>query len=121
MEVEPVVENDFKSRNQEFFTSCKPDNRYIFQHEIYEWDDVVNAFIAGGLYADSHPEYPWKRFDKHGKWMENVEEHLTYEVCNVEDGRADILSGNEIIHAMFLNPNMYTHYRLFVYPLNLKL
>ena len=35
------------SRNSEFFFACKPDQKYIFEHEEYEWDDIVNAFIAG--------------------------------------------------------------------------
>ena len=46
------------SRNNEFFHACKVDNWYIFEHTEYEWDDIVNAFIAGGLYADKHPQVP---------------------------------------------------------------
>ena len=37
------------SRNNEFFHACKVDNWYIFEHTEYEWDDIVNAFIAGIL------------------------------------------------------------------------
>ncbi len=47
------------SRNNEFFHACKVDNWYIFEHTEYEWDDIVNAFIAGGLYADRNPRDTW--------------------------------------------------------------
>ena len=42
------------SRKLDFFKACKADNHYIFEHSEseYDWDDIVNAFIAGGLYAD---------------------------------------------------------------------
>ena len=47
------------SRNNEFFHACKVDNWYVFEHTEYEWDDIVNAFIAGGLYADRSPRIQW--------------------------------------------------------------
>ena len=47
------------SRNNEFFHACKVDNWYVFEHTEYEWDDIVNAFIAGGLYADRNPRIQW--------------------------------------------------------------
>lgn len=106
------------SRKQEFFTACQPDAHYIFKHENgeYDWDEIVNAFIAGGVYADGHPENPWKRFDRHGVWMETVEEHYMYSVYNAEDGDVAARSGNEIIHDMIAKPGRWTHYRLFEYP-----
>lgn len=107
-----------KTRKQELFVSCKPDAHYIFEHpnEGYDWDDIVNAFIAGGLYADEHPVHPWKRFDKQGVWMETVYEDEMYTVYNDENGEAAVRSGNEIIHEAFSKPDKWTHYRLFEEP-----
>ena len=106
------------SRKSEFFGACKPDDWYIFRHEddVYDWDEIVNAFIAGGLYADEHPANPWLPFGKDDVWMTKVVDFGTYEACNAEDGNAVILGGSELIRRMFENPKLFTHFRRFEYP-----
>ena len=67
------------SRNNEFFHACKIDNWYIFEHTEYEWDDIVNAFIAGGLYADKNPRIQWvKLTDESVKELFDYARSLVY-------------------------------------------
>lgn len=51
------------SRKSDFFHACKVDNEYIFEHTEYEWDDIVNAFMAGGIFADKNPKNPWIKIE----------------------------------------------------------
>ena len=82
------------SRNNEFFHACKIDNWYIFEHTEYEWDDIVNAFIAGGLYADKNPRIQWVKLTE-----ETVKELFDY-----------VLDGTTIKET--LNEGKYTHAKL---------
>ena len=81
------------SRKNEFFIACKPDNHYVFEHSEaeYDWDDIVNAFIAGGLYADEHPQIKWQKLDDETlNSLLNYQHYLVYSEDNdeysVEDG-----------------------------------
>lgn len=112
-----IPTNNQKTRKSELFEACKPDNHYIFSHEEYDWDDIVNAFIAGGLYADCNPVLPWKPITEDGKWTDDVSNYATYECCNVMDGKADIIDGEKLLFFATVSPTMYTHFRRFEYPL----
>lgn len=95
------------SRKSDLFEACKPDNKYIFAHEEYDWDDIVNAFIGGGLYADSHPRYPW--FKINDETIEKINEFSRYLVYKEEYDEYYVLDGCAIKE--FYKERGYTHAR----------
>ena len=98
------------SRNNEFFHACKVDNWYIFEHTEYEWDDIVNAFIAGGLYADEHPKVPWEPLTE-----ESVKDLLDYVRYLVYKKEYDVLDGM-VVKETFREMK-YTHVKMIEGPL----
>lgn len=82
------------SRKSDFFSACKPDNKYIFEHDEYDWDDIVNAFIAGGLYADYNPKYKWIKLDKES--IETLFDYTKYLAYNEEYEEFYVLDGIDI-------------------------
>ena len=83
------------SRKNEFFKACAVDNHYIFEHldAVYDWDDVVNAFIAGGLYADEHPKIKWQKLnDETLNNLQNYQHYLVYSEDNDEFSVVDGLT-----------------------------
>lgn len=96
------------SRNNEFFHACKVDNWYIFEHTEYEWDDIVNAFIAGGLYADSHPQHPWISLTE--KTLDNLLDYARYLVYRTDYDEYYILDGTTIKETF--NEGKYTHAKM---------
>ena len=96
------------SRNSELFHACKADNWYIFEHTEYEWDDIVNAFIAGGLYADDHPRIPWKPLTE--KTLKDLMDYARYLVYREDYDEYYILDGTTIKETF--NEGKYTHAKL---------
>lgn len=84
------------SRKNEFFQACKPDNHYIFEHpeSYYDWDDIVNAFIAGGLYADKNPEFKWLKLDD--ETLNNLLNYQRYLAYSDDNDEYSILDGMTI-------------------------
>ena len=103
---------DNKSRKQEFFETCKVDNYYIFQHEEYDWDDIVNAFIAGGIYADSNPKYKWIRLKKEN--LESLIDVSRYLVYKSEYDEYYVLDGYTI--KQYFEEKKYDFAKLIDYP-----
>lgn len=100
------------SRNSEFFFACKPDKKYIFEHEEYEWDDIVNAFIAGGLYADENPKYKWIRLNKEN--IEKLSDYSRYLVYKSEYNEFYVLDGTDVKRDY--EERKYTFAKLIDYP-----
>ena len=96
------------SRNNEFFHACKVDNWYIFEHTEYEWDDIVNAFIAGGLYAYKHPPVPWQSLTE--QTVEDLLDYARYLVYRADYDEYYILDGTTIKGTF--NEGKYTHAKL---------
>ena len=96
------------SRKSDFFKACEPDNCYIFEHTEYEWDDVVNAFIAGGLYADSHPLIPWLPLTE--KSVKDLLDYARYLVYRAEYDEYFVLDGTTIKETF--NNGKYTHAKM---------
>lgn len=96
------------SRNNEFFHACKVDNWYIFEHTEYEWDDIVNAFIAGGLYADKHPQIPWQSLTE--QTVEDLLDYARYLVYRADYDEYYVLDGTTIKET--INEGKYTHAKL---------
>ena len=96
------------SRNNEFFHACKVDNWYIFENTEYEWDDIVNAFIAGGLYADNHPQNPWQPLTE--KTVEDLLDHARYLVYRSDYDEYYVLDGTTIKET--ISEGKYTHAKL---------
>lgn len=82
------------SRKSDLFFACAPDQKYIFEHEEYEWDDIVNAFIAGGLYADANPQYKWIKLTE--KTIESLSDYTRYLVYNEEYDEYYVLDGTDV-------------------------
>ena len=96
------------SRKSDFFKACEPDNSYIFEHTEYEWDDIVNAFIARGLYADSHPQNPWLPLTE--KTVGNLSDYVRYLVYRTEYDEYFVLDGTTIKETF--NEGKYTHAKM---------
>lgn len=96
------------SRNNEFFHACKVDNWYIFEHTEYEWDDIVNAFIAGGLYADEHPKIPWELLTEES--VKDLLDYVRYLVYKKEYDEYFVLDG-AVVKETF-SEMKYTHVKM---------
>ena len=96
------------SRNNEFFHACKVDNWYIFEHTEYEWDDIVNAFIAGGLYADKNPRIQWVKLTE--ETVKELFDYARYLVYCADYDEYYVLDGTTIKET--INEGKYTHAKL---------
>lgn len=100
------------SRNNEFFHACKVDNWYIFEHTEYEWDDIVNAFIAGGLYADVHPRIPWEPLKEES--VKDLLDYVRYMVYKKEYDEYFVLDG--LVIKETYREMKYTHVKMIERP-----
>ena len=96
------------SRNNEFFHACEVDNWYIFEHTEYEWDDIVNAFIAGGLYADKNPRIQWVKLTDES--VKELFDYARYLVYRADYDEYYILDETTIKGT--INEGKYTHAKL---------
>ncbi|MCR4847541.1 MAG: hypothetical protein K5920_01660 [Bacteroidales bacterium] len=101
------------SRKSDFFHACEPDNRYIFKHTEYEWDDIVNAFIAGGLFADEHPKIPWEPLTEES--VKDLWDYVRYLVYKKEYDEYFVLDGM-VVKETFREMK-YTHVKMIEGPL----
>jgi hypothetical protein len=100
------------SRKSDFFHACKVDNEYIFEHTEYEWDDIVNAFMAGGIYADKNPKNPWIKIEP--KKLEDLLDYSRYLVYKEEYDEYVVLDGAVIKQTY--QERKYTHAKLIESP-----
>jgi hypothetical protein len=96
------------SRKSDFFHACKVDNEYIFEHTEYEWDDIMNAFMAGGIFADKNPKNPWIKIEP--KKLEDLLDYSRYLVYKKECDEYVVLDGAEIKQTF--RERKYTHVKL---------
>ena len=68
----------------------------------------MNAFIAGGLYADSHPQIPWLSLTE--KTLENLLDYARYLVYRAEYDEYFVLDGTTIKETF--NEGKYTHAKM---------
>ena len=100
------------SRKSDFFHACKVDNEFIFEHSEYEWDDIVNAFMAGGIYADKNPKNPWMKIEP--KSLEDLLDYSRYLVYKEEYDEYVVLDGSMIKQTF--QERKYTHAKLIENP-----